>query len=117
MGNEIFTKMALTESENKTRKLDYCDFDIEAWSKFADDTKALYEKSYRIYSTLVDRAIIKNEDNQKCLEHLFDSLLDFCDDQRFVELFKRLCRYVLNLYPDMVGDYIGIYKKQYEDEN
>lgn len=39
-----------------------------------------------------------------------DGLLDFGDDLRFLEIYKRLCRYIFYKHPQMVGEHIYLWR-------
>ena len=53
---------------------------------------------------------------------IMDGLLDFGDDLRFLEIYKRLCRHIFYKHPQMVGEHIYLWRMQFdtkdeEDEN
>lgn len=47
------------------------------------------------------------------IEHILDGILDFAGDERFQELFKKLCCHIYGHYPRQVIDYITMYKHLY----
>ncbi len=49
--------------------------------------------------------------------HLFDHLLDFAYDEKILNLYKRVCRRYLYIYPNCVKFYIEEYREMWEDEN
>lgn len=57
-----------------------------------------------------------------CDRPIMDGLLDFGDDLRFLEIYKRLCRHIFYKHPQMVGEHIYLWRMQFdtkdeEDEN
>lgn len=46
----------------------------------------------------------------------FDSILSFCDDDRMLSLFKQVCRLSYRLYPQMITEYVELYKNLYLNE-
>ena len=44
-------------------------------------------------------------------------MLDFCGDERMLQLYKKLLRAMLPKYPQAVNDYIEFYKEDYDDES
>ena len=44
------------------------------------------------------------------IERIMDGLLDFCDDEKFLALYKDLCRHVYNQYPQLVGEHINLFR-------
>ena len=70
---------------------------------------------------LTDQALAQYTDERE-LEHIMDGLLDFGDDLRFLEIYKRLCRHIFYKHPQMVGEHIYLWRMQFdtkdeEDEN
>ena len=53
---------------------------------------------------------------EKQIERIMDGLLDFCDEQRFLKLYKELCRHIFDRYPQLVGEHISIYRSLFESE-
>lgn len=80
----------------------------------------LEEQKTIIYDHLdnfVSQIIAERNTNQNEIAHVMDSLLDFGDDDRFLALYKKLCRYVYDFYPEMVGEHIHLYRLQFEGED
>lgn len=44
------------------------------------------------------------------IEHILDGILDFGDDLRFLELSKKLCRHIYYQYPQLVGNFVSMYR-------
>ena len=49
-------------------------------------------------------------------EHTLDTMLDFCADDTFLELFKELCRYYYGIYPGMIAYQINAYREVWDTE-
>lgn len=49
------------------------------------------------------------------LSHLFDYLLDFACDEKILELYKRVCRRNLYVYPSYIKLYIEAYREMWEE--
>ena len=64
----------------------------------------------------VDCAINEHITNEKQLEDLFDSLLDYTQIEEGLVVFKRLCRYCFPLYPNMTASYVYAYRDLYDPE-
>lgn len=45
-----------------------------------------------------------------------NAILDFGDDEKFLALYKKLCRHVYTFYPQMVGKHIAIFRMQFEEK-
>ena len=43
------------------------------------------------------------------IEHFLDTLMDFYFDHRFVYLYKRICRYLLPKYPQIISEHVKFF--------
>ena len=59
---------------------------------------------------IVDKSTYQNH-----IDHILDGLLDFCFDESILLLFKKLCRYYLNINPIATADYINFYREMWDD--
>ena len=50
-------------------------------------------------------------------EAIMDGFLDFCDDEKFLALYKKLCRHVYYQYPQLVGEHVNLFRLQFEENN
>lgn len=66
-----------------------------AYEQFEASTKAILE------ARITDIHSIKT---------VLDSLCDFCDEDRFLILYKKICRHIYFQYPDIVGEYANLYR-------
>ena len=87
------------------------DVDINAIVEKIQDVSEL---SYIYYKPLVDRIIAENASEGE-VEHLLDYMLDVCDVDRMLNLFKKVCRRYHALYPEMIAAEILVYKEWYEE--
>jgi len=75
----------------------------------------LRDSAFAQYTTLVD-SVLRNEiTDQRQLERIMDGLLDFCDEERFLQIYKKLCRHIFYRHPQMVGEHIRLFRAQFED--
>ena len=88
-------------------------------TKMDMDTKAIVERiqdiselSYNYYKPLVDSIIVEKA-SEKEVEHLLDYMVGICNSDRMVELFKRVCRKYIYLYPEIITSAIYTYKEMY----
>lgn len=67
------------------------------------------------YKSLVDDMCARQASES---EHLLDYMVGICicNDDRMLELFKKVCRKYLYLYPEMIASEIYVYKDMYEDD-
>ena len=77
--------------------------------------RQLTDTAYEQYSALVNAVIAGEIQGQREIERIMDGLIDFGDDIRFLEIYKRLCRHVYYKYPGMVGEHVALWRLQFED--
>lgn len=77
--------------------------------------QAVRDFAYAQYSDEVKHLLTNKSPLQSQAEPLLDGLLDFCGEERFLKLFKEVCRHLLPSYPSTVQAYIQLYRAQYEE--
>lgn len=83
--------------------------------KNAEQIDQLHKNAYDIYLPLVDdlcRRVVSEDE----LSHVLDYLLDFACNEKMLELYKRVCRKYLHIYPSCIKFYIEAYQKMWEEE-
>ena len=75
----------------------------------------IYDIAYSIYTDAVNSLIAVEKLSEREAGRILGGLLDFCGDIRFLDLFKRLCRYIYSIYSLLVTDYLHWYILQYEE--
>ena len=78
--------------------------------------KGLYDLAYTQYSHAVDEVILGHLTDEKQIEHILDGIIDFGDDLRFLELSKKLCRHIYYEYPQLVGNFVHMYRALFEEK-
>lgn len=71
---------------------------------------------YVQYSHLVDAVLAGALTDEKQIEHILDGILDFGDDLRFLDLSKILCRHIYYQYPQLVGNFVHMYREMFEEK-
>lgn len=70
----------------------------------------LREVAYVKYSELVSQVLEKKITDEQQLEQIMDGLCDFCDEDRFIELYRSLC----HQYPQLVGEHVALFRALFE---
>ena len=84
----------------------------ELVAHFEEQKKVIYNHYVQaVFSVLVGNITAENE-----IERIMDGLLDFGDDEKFLALYKKLCRHVFHTYPQMVGEHIALFRMQFEEK-
>lgn len=84
----------------------------EMLTLFEEQKKGIYDH----YVRLVDSVISGHISTENEIERILDGLLDFGDDERFLALYKKLCRHVFYTFPQMVGEHINLFRMQFEEK-
>ena len=108
----MFEEMCITPGEGDDTS-QAMDSDIKEIARMLTE---LNEMVYNAYKTLVDD-ICARQASESEVEHLLDYMVGICNDDRMRELFKRVCRKYLYLYPEMITSEIYTYKEMYEEDD
>lgn len=79
-------------------------------------TQGIYDSAYIHYLIGAKRLLKKPMVVPNEIESYLDYILTFCDEDRFVCLYKRLCKKLYRYDPQAAIDYINFYKKLYWEE-
>lgn len=82
----------------------------------AEQIIQLHQKAYAVYLPLVDD-VCNRKVSEDELSHLLDYLLDLACDEKILELYKKVCRRYLYVYPGCIKFYIEAYREMWEEEN
>ena len=85
----------------------------EMLTQFEEQKKVIYDH----YVCLVASVISGHISTENEIERIMDGLIDFGDDERFLALYKKLCRHVFHTYPQMVGEHINLLRLQFEEKD
>ena len=91
----------------------------ERWSELKNLLAAFEAQKAQIYlhyQQMVNSVLSGQIISEREIERLMDGLLDFCDDEKFLALYKDLCRHVYNQYPQLVGEHINLFRLQFEEK-
>ena len=70
---------------------------------------SLTNAAYPHYSALVDAVLRDEITDAKQIERIMDGLVDFGDDNRFIDIYRKLCRHVYYNYPELVGEHVALF--------
>ena len=72
---------------------------------------------YVHYQDLVSAVLTNQIVSEREIEAIMDGFLAFCDDEKFLALYKKLCRHVYYQYPQLVGEHVNLFRLQFEENN
>ena len=85
--------------------MDECQHAMEELRNIVEGISKLRDTAYAHYSLLVER-VLKDQ--------IMDSLCDFCDEIRFIDLYRSLCRHIYYQYPQLVGEHVALFRALFE---
>lgn len=74
----------------------------------------LRDTAYAQYAALVSQVLAGQITGERKLEQIMDSLCDFCDEERFIELYRSLCRHIYYQYPQLVEEHVAMFRTVFE---
>ena len=84
--------------------------------EIAAQIQDLRDLAYAQYSRAVDAILAGRMTDKKQIQQVLDGLLDFGDDPRCLELTKKLCRHIYYQYPELVGDFVNMFRLMFEEK-
>lgn len=89
---------------------------INEMKKLAQSIQQLSNDACAIYEPQVDDIIHSQSKDMKQIEWLLTSMLDFCSNDKMILLFKKLCRYVYFIDPEITYFYVNQYREMWDNE-
>lgn len=82
--------------------------------ELANRLRSLRDEAFTQYSRLVEQVLNDRITDKRDLERIMDGLLDFCDEERFIEIYRKLCRHIYYKHPQLVGEHVTLFRAQFE---
>jgi hypothetical protein len=82
----------------------------------AEQMQALNEQAYYAYLPLVNEIIQSDKRDLHEIEHLMDRLLTFACDEKCLELYRSVCRYVWSFNQEEAAYHIHTYREMWDSE-
>lgn len=96
------------------RQMDECQHAMEELRNIVEGISKLRDTAYAHYSLLVERVLKDQITDEQQLEQIMDGLCDFCDEIRFIDLYRSLCRHIYYQYPQLVGEHVALFRALFE---
>ena len=81
-----------------------------------EEVLKLQDTAFSQYTALVGQVLENQIIEERQLEQIMDGLLDFCDEGRFVALYRTLCRHIYPQHPQLVEEHISLFREQFNDK-
>ena len=89
---------------------------LESITQLAKAHQQITRQAFTSYEPIVTDIILHKSTNQNHIQHVMDGLLDFCFDDAILLLYRKLCRYYLNINPIATADYISFNRKMWDED-
>lgn len=86
-------------------------------SDIVEEIKQAYDFAYENYSVSTNLICSNSNASEEEIERFLDLLLGYCEDDRILDLYKKVCRTFYYKYPELIEDHILMYKDMYEQSN
>ena len=84
--------------------------------EIANQIRILYEEAYREYLGPVEILCANPDASENEVGLMLDYLLEFCGNDKVLDLYKRVCRTFYTKYPECIARYITWYREEYDTE-
>lgn len=76
--------------------------------------KVLKEQIFQQCKLLVDMVLNGTVTDEKEVNNILEAITYLCDEKRYIELDRLLCRHIVSYYPQLVGSYPNMLRARYE---
>jgi hypothetical protein len=89
---------------------------MQAIRILAGSMRDLQRQAAQQYLPVVDDILRTHSRETQHIEHTLDGLLDFCDHERVLQLYRKLCRHYWDIDPAATADYINAYREYWDSD-
>jgi len=100
------------KSETESRKDDL----VQRLGELAIGAQKLAREAVQQYSAEVDAILKAQSRDSRRIERCLDGMLDFCFDDEMLVLYKRLCRYYVDIHPKATVLYVHAYREMWDEQ-
>jgi len=117
--NELF--ISIIENNNifksTPKEKDSLDKVVDGIGALAGDMRGMVERALVSYAPIAEDIISRRITGEHDIGRQLDYMLDFCWDDKFLELYKKVLNSIKDEYPELVISYIESYKDLWENED
>lgn len=89
---------------------------LKSIGEIARTGRRLARQAEKQYAFEVENILRTQCRDPQHIEHLLDSMLDFCFDSAMVRLYKKLCRYYFEIDPMATASHVYAYRDMWDEE-
>lgn len=86
-------------------------------SDIVEEIKQAYDYAYKNFSISTQLICSNPNASEEEIDRLLDLLLGYCEAERILDLYKKVCRTFYYKYPKLITEHILMYKDMYEQSN
>ena len=114
---QVSEKMRLESSHEHCDPTADLDRTVAGIGKLVSMFSELHEQALAIHAPEVEAIIRTGCRDVHHIEKTLDGLLNFADDNRCLQLYRRLCRHYWNIDPVATAEYVLIYRRMWDPES
>lgn len=84
--------------------------------KLCKELSLLWKQKYLMLKEEAEFVIENNIKDEIRIERILDNLLELCEDEKALLLYRKVCRYYYSINPIATVDYINFYKEWYDQD-
>ena len=84
--------------------------------KLCKELSLLWKQKYLMLKEEAEFVIENNIKDEIRIERILDNLLELCEDEKALLLYRKVCRYYYSINPIAIVDYINFYKEWYDQD-
>ena len=107
--------MMIMENQKEKTDLKYDDL-VKQLEPLIQQMKTIHDQAVVVYTPLVDD-ICSRKASENEVGWMLDYLLMFADDERILQLYKKVCRAYWKIYPTSIAFFIMEYRKEYNPDS
>jgi hypothetical protein len=85
--------------------------------KITENYQNITSQAFNEFKIITDNIINSQITDVKQIELTLNYMLDFCYDERMLQLYKELCRYYWDINPQATADYINYYREMWDSDD
>jgi len=89
---------------------------VQSIGELAKDAQRLAREAVQQYSAEVEAILKAQSRDSRRIERCLDGMLDFCFDDEVLVLYKRLCRYYVDIDPKATVSYVHAYREMWDEQ-
>lgn len=89
---------------------------IKEVKKILERRNQLAIKAYDQFKQITENLITSKTDDINQISYTLDFMLDFCFDDKILQLYRKLCRYLYSINANAAIDYVNTYRQIWDEK-